>query len=105
MGCRTADATLVKLDDASDVFKSKNLDGIDLDAFEEIDCLFCDSSGMGQDCERALTEKQCESAIQDLIAEHGELYSGITGIGQFQVYISVYRRKSVKKQRKSKKTA
>jgi hypothetical protein len=97
MGCRTADATLVKLDDASDVFKSKNLDGIDLDAFEEIDCLFCDSSGMGQDWERALTKKQCVAAVQGLISEYGELYSGITGIGQFQVYISVYRRKSKKR--------
>ena len=105
LGCRTADDTLIKLDVAADVFKSKNLDGIDLKDFEEIDCLFCDSSGFGQDHERALTKNQCIAAVQDLISKHGEVYSGITGVGQFQVYISVYRRKAVKKSRRVKKSA
>ena len=105
MGCRTAEDALILLSDAKDVFKSKNLDGIDLDAFEEIECLFCDSSGFGSVGEHALTKTQCENAVSELLEKHGELYSGITGVGQFQVYISLYVRKAVKKTRKVRKSA
>jgi hypothetical protein len=93
MGCRTADDVMVELKDASDLFKAKNLDGIDLKGYTEIETLFCDSSGWGSLGERALTKDQAIEAIQTLLDEaKGARYVGITGIGQFQVYITVYRK-------------
>lgn len=101
MECRFADDVLISLDDASKVFKSKNLDGIDLKGYREIETIFCDSSGMGAKGERALTRSQILEKTTELLAKHGQLYSGTTGIGQFQVYITFFKKRA----NRSKKAA
>ena len=85
---------LKPLNDETDLFRSKDITGMDSpEGFTEIETLFCDSSGFGSANEPALTKEQAEQAVLDLIDQYpGEtLYSAITGIGQFQVYVSIYR--------------
>jgi len=106
LGCRTADQVMTLVESPDDVFKSKNLADLDLKGYKEIDELFCDSSGFGSVGERALTKDQCRAKMAQIILEHGEVYTGITGIGQFQVYITVYKKvkTAAKKPAKAKKT-
>lgn len=93
LGCRTAEDALVELSEPSDLFKAKNLEDVDLTDFEEIETLFCDSSGLGSPGERALTRDQALREAARILEESSEpMYAGITGIGQFQVYVSVFRR-------------
>jgi len=104
--CVTADDVLFPLKSGRDLFKAKNVQGIDLTGYKEIDELFCDSSGWGSPGERALTKAQAEKAAQDLIDTHGEIYAGITGVGQFQVYVTIYKKaRKAKKARENKRKA
>lgn len=101
--CVKADDIMTPIVEPADFFKSQNVQGIDLPGYEEIDTLFCDSSGFGSDSELALTKQQAEKEIASLIAEHGEIYGGLTGIGQFQVYVTIYRK--VKNRKRASKSA
>lgn len=93
MGCRKAENVLVKLDKADKLFKAQNIADINLDEYDEVETLFCDLSGMGGEGERALTKKQAIQAAAELIKQYeGPLYVGITDIGQFQVYVTVFRK-------------
>jgi len=96
LGCRTPEQVLTKLNKPEDLFESKNLEGVSIDAEEYtalID-LFCDSSGLGSPDEPALTKNQAIQRTAVLIDEYEneQLYCGITGIGQFQVYVTVYKK-------------
>jgi hypothetical protein len=65
--------------------------------FTLIEELFCDSSGFGGSSERALTKYEATARVTELLAEHGPLYVARTGTGQFQVYMSLFKKKSKKK--------
>lgn len=100
-GCIDPEDLLIELLEPADLFKARDAEGISLKGFEEVDTLFCDSSGFGSPGERALTRDQAEARIEEILAASNEtLYAGITGIGQFQVYVTIYR-KVLKKKRKS----
>tara|TARA_B100000214_G_scaffold375160_1_gene360383 strand:- start:531 stop:824 length:294 start_codon:yes stop_codon:yes gene_type:complete len=59
---------------------------------EHVETLFVDSSGLGQSWEPALTFNQFVSKLEELITEHKEgLHLAITSVGQFQVYIDVWK--------------
>ena len=92
--CVDVDDILVVLNDAEKLFKSKDIRDISLDGYEEIDVLFCDSSGLGSSGERALTKSQAIERAEHLINSYPdtELFSGITGMGQFQVYVSIFKK-------------
>jgi len=93
--CVKPEELLVEVISPEDIFSAKDMTGYGaLEGFEEVDTLFCDSSGFGSASERALTKQQAEQAVYELLEEHNELYAGITGIGQFQVYVTLYRRTS-----------
>ena len=97
LGCRTAEQVMVPLTNASDLFKAKNLEGVSLDDFEEIDTLFCDSSGFGSDGERALTKSQAIKEAESIISDsNSPLYVGLTGIGQYQVYVTIFKKSASK---------
>lgn len=84
---------LTELNSPGDLFKAKNVCGTDVpDTFEEIDTLFCDSSGFGSPGEPALTKEGAESVAEKLIADAKgkQLYCAITDAGQFQVYVTIY---------------
>ena len=60
------------------------------DNFEEVETLFCDSSGFGSSGESALTKDQTIKRVQELLSEYSSLFGGITDIGQFQVYVTLW---------------
>lgn len=93
-GCVPFEDIITPVYESEDIFKSKDIQDLEIPAdFEEIETLFCDSSGFGSSYELALTKEQAEDKVNELLEEHGELYSGLSGIGQFQVYVSIYKRK------------
>jgi hypothetical protein len=91
--CRKAEDVLIDLTGPTDLFKAKNTEGVDLTRYEEVECLFCDASGFGQDWERALTKEQAEHEAERVMAQYPDetLKVGITGIGQFQVWVSIFK--------------
>lgn len=90
--CVPAEELLVEVTEGEDIFRSKDMTRLETpEGFEEVETLFCDSSGFGRPSEPALTKEQAIRRTEELIEEHGTLYSGLTGIGQFQVYVTVYR--------------
>jgi hypothetical protein len=92
-GCQTSDQVMTKLNTADDFFKSKDASELDLKEYEELECLFCDSSGFGSSWELALTKDQAIKRVQAILDTAEEtLYSAITGVGQFQVYVSIFRK-------------
>lgn len=60
--------------------------------FTKIETLFCDSTGQGQESERALTELQMLKRTRQLMDRHKNIYAALTGIGQFQVYLTFYKK-------------
>jgi hypothetical protein len=77
-----------------DVYKCKraNHDILTLKGYTEVDTLFVDSSGFGTDNEPALTTSQLEKRLIELLREHKSLHAFITNVGQFQVYITLYKK-------------
>jgi len=59
-----------------------------------IETYFVDSSGLGADNEPAITYSAFRLIVNRLLAianKRGEvLYSALTGVGQFQVYVSIF---------------
>lgn len=76
------------------VYRSKQIDAHTMErkGYELITELFVDSSGWGQPDELALTGNQFERELTNLLTEHGELYATLTGVGQFQVYVGLFKR-------------
>ena len=99
-GCIEVEDLLRPLESADDLFKSKDMTGIKIPKeFQEVETLFCDSSGFGSDSERALTKQGASAAIKRILNENkkSELFCGLTGIGQFQVYVTIYAKKAKRK--------
>jgi hypothetical protein len=85
---------IITSNNITDIYKCKkaNHDIMIQKGYTEIDTLFCDSSGLGADNELALTKNQLEEKLTQLTKEHGKLHAFITNIGQFQVYITLYKK-------------
>lgn len=60
--------------------------------YELVEELFADSSGFGADNEMALSVSQFERRVQELLKEHGTLTAKITDVGQFQVYVGLFKK-------------
>jgi hypothetical protein len=101
--CVPDELRLEEVKEPKDVFKAPRIDTASLpDCYEEVETLFCDSSGWGNEREPALTVTATEQAVKDLLEQHGTLYAGLTGVGQFQVYVTLYRKVETKKKSKAK---
>ena len=76
-----------------DVFKSTkaNVETMELKGYEQICNLFADSSGMGMPDEASLTPSQLLARLEAIVSEHGTVHTYISGQGQFQVNIGVYK--------------
>ena len=95
-------STMKEITKPEDLFSSSNLsqfsvEEIEAEGYQLIETLFCDSSGFGSSFERAMNKEQAAKKVQSLISEHGKMYGALTGVGQFQVYVSLF--KNVKKAR------
>lgn len=77
-----------------DIFKAQSatVEHMERLGYTLITELFCDSSGLGQEGESALTQNKLIQEVKNLIAEHGTLTAKITGSGQFQVYLGLFKR-------------
>lgn len=81
-----------KITSPEGLFKVPALDKHEIpERFTEVECLFCDSSGLGSELEPALTPDKAKGRVATLLNEHGTLFGAITGQGQFQVYVSIYK--------------
>lgn len=105
--CRTSECldpadVLTELNRPEDLFKAGDITGFeDPKGFKEVTTLFCDSSGLGSPGEPALTKSQALEKAKAIISEHpkAQLYAGLTGVGQFQVYVTIYKKTSSKKRK------
>jgi hypothetical protein len=90
---------LVKpLEDENDLFSAPDISGMDQKGLKIVETLFCDSSGFGSAYERALTKDQAKSEVKRIIDKNKkiDLFVGITDIGQFQVYVTVFKKVKTK---------
>ena len=85
------------LNNARDSKSSPDYSEVDIELLERaeglecVDTFFVDNSGLGQVGEMALRYERFEKKLQELIHKSDkQLYSCLTGIGQFQVYVSIF---------------
>lgn len=84
----------ITLDNMSKVYQAgkSSVDTMELKGYELVKELFTDSSGLGAPGEPALTLTQFETELTSLLTEHGKLTAKITGVGQFQVFVGLFKR-------------
>lgn len=61
--------------------------------WEKVEDLFADSSGFGRENEPALTVRGLKEKVKEYLREPGTHGFAITEIGQFQVYVGVFKKK------------
>ena len=85
-----------------DIFKSaqKSETVLKSQGYELIEDIMADSSGWGSEDEPAYTPTQLKSKILKILEDNPTVYTFITGVGQFQVYISVYKKTGKKTSKK-----
>lgn len=76
------------------VYKAKqaSIETMELKGYKLIENIMVDNSGFGRDEELAYTRGQFESHLINLLNEHGSLTAKITEVGQFQVYIGLFKK-------------
>lgn len=83
-----------EVESVDDIYNAKDIVGMDIaDEFEEVHTIFHDCGWGGP----ATSHSEAEIIVNDLLEEHGTLFAGLTGIGQFQVYVTLYKRKKIAK--------
>lgn len=88
------------LSNMQDVYKSKqvSIETMQYKGYELIENLFVDSSGFGAENELALTPSQFEKELTRIINENGGMvYATITDVGQFQIYVGMFKKSGVKR--------
>ena len=86
-----------KIHKPEDLFKATNMTNESIpEEYEEVQTLFCDSSGFGAPDEPALTQQQAIARTNEILSENKEntLYAAITDAGQFQVYVGIFKKVS-----------
>lgn len=75
-----------------DVFKSKEctIETAELKGYELIKEFFVDSSGWGSPTELALTVDQFKYQLNMTLDHHKTIYTCLTNVGQFQVYVGAF---------------
>jgi hypothetical protein len=96
--CVEAEDMLHEVDSVEDFFRAKDMTNFPekIKGYTVVETLFCDSSGWGNEREAALTERQAKARVQELLDKHGTLFAGLTGIGQFQVYVTLWKKRKAR---------
>ena len=78
------------VNEVDDIYNAKDITGMNNapESFEEVHTIFHDCGWGGP----ATNHNGAETIVNNLMEEHGELYAGLTGIGQFQVYVTLYKK-------------
>ena len=89
----------ISLANIEDVFKAKKcgVDTMELRGYELIENLFVDNSGFGSPDEPALTGSQFIKRLTEILKIEGQVTATITGEGQFQVYVGIFKKTGAKK--------
>lgn len=84
----------ITINNLNDIYKAKqsSVETMELKGYTLIEELFVDSSRMGAEDEPALTQSQFERELRGLLSTHGSLVAKITGVGQFQVYVGLFKK-------------
>lgn len=89
----------ITIDTIDKVYKAQkaSVETMELKGYELIKEFFVDSSGFGLDNEPALTKNQFELELYKAIRDNDEngtkkLTAKITGVGQFQVYVGLFKK-------------
>lgn len=84
----------ISINNINKVYKAKrsSVETMQLKGYELIKELFVDNSGFGASDEPALTRSQFEIELEAILTKHGELTAKITNVGQFQVYIGLFKK-------------
>jgi len=87
------DGLLIEVTWPEDVFRAKNIIEYEVpDRFVEVDTFFVDSfTGEGSAIHGCLGKEELTDKVAELLTKHPKLYAGLTGIGQFQVYVTLYK--------------
>ncbi|KKL59091.1 hypothetical protein LCGC14_2218780, partial [marine sediment metagenome] len=79
--------------DCEPPFRFPNIGSMEPEGFEEVKDLFVDSSGFGGPGEPALTAEEFSEQLLAMVEESEvTLYAAVTEVGQFQLYVTVYRK-------------
>lgn len=89
----------------NDIFGAKecSIESMQLKGYELVEEYFVDSSGFGLDDEPALTREQFVNKLTELLTREeytNGLTAKITNVGQFQVYVGLFKRTGKSKMRK-----
>jgi hypothetical protein len=84
----------ITLDNMSNVYKAgkSSIDTMQLKGYELIENVMVDNSGFGADDEYADTPKQFNRRLHVLLEQYGKLTAKITDVGQFQVYVGLFKK-------------
>ena len=85
----------------NDVFKSKemSIETAELKGYKLIEEIFCDNSRLGAENEPASTQGQLMEKLADLLEKRKTVYTCLTSIGQFQVYLGVFEKLPIKEKK------
>ena len=79
--------------DCEPPFRFPNIGSMEPEGFEEVKDFFVDHSGFGGPGEPALTAEEFSKQLLAMVQESEvTLFAAITEIGQFQLYVTVYRK-------------
>ena len=82
----------ITINTIENVKHSELIEDINESNFTQVDELFVDSSGFGGTSEPALTQQQMFDKLNDLCNKYGELHTFLNDVGQFQVYVGIYKK-------------
>lgn len=82
----------ITINNMQDVFKSKqaSIETLEIKGYTLVKELFCDSSGMGQESEASNTQSQTITELEIILEDNPIVYTFLTNVGQFQVYVGVF---------------
>lgn len=82
------------LSNINKVYRAKkcSVETMEAKGYTLIENLFVDSSGFGQPDEPACTQNQFIQKLTEIINTHGAVHATLTGVGQFQVYVGLFKK-------------
>jgi len=92
----------ITLDNLDRVYSAgqASVESMQLKGYELVETFFVDSSGWGLESEPALTPANFNTELERCINENGPLTAKLTSVGQFQVYVGLFKKTGKSKAKK-----
>lgn len=93
---------ILTLQNIDDVFRAKkaSVDTMEAKGYTLIDTFFVDNSGLGIESEPALLPGSFLGKVKAVIEEHGKVTAKLINVGQFQVYVGLFKKTGKSKSKK-----